>query len=461
MSLYDIAIIGAGPAGYCAAIRAAQLGFRVACIDKRGLQGGTCLHEGCIPSKILLEVSHKFDERFRMDDWGIRCKSPRLDLDKVMQRKAHIVGDLSKGIAQLFHHHKIDFFADTAHFVDAHTLHLESNDEDIGADIIIIATGSTPIALPALPFDGQKIVSSTEALHFDDVPNSLAIVGGGVIGLELGSVWHRFGSEVTIIEAQDRILSTYDEDVVRILQHQLQTSGMNFATNTLVTAAQSKRVVRLNVKADDKRHEWKFDKVIVAVGRQAHTEGLNLEGVGVALDAKGRVITDRNAQTSRDHIFAVGDVTTGPMLAHKASEEAVFLIERLKGHKVWLNPDAIPDVVYTYPELASVGKTEAQCVSAGMDVKIGTFHLRANSRARVLQQAEGLVKIIIDAASERILGATILSPEAGTMIAEITHAIEMGASAEDLAHTCHAHPTLNEAVKEAALAAYDRPLHSA
>lgn len=461
MKVYDIAIIGAGPAGYCAAIRAAQLGFRVACVDKRGVQGGTCLHEGCIPSKVLLEISHKFDELYHMEDWGISVKSPRMHLKKIMQKKLHTVQELSSGIAQLFQHHNIDFFSDTANFVTPHKLHLQATNEDIEADVIIIATGSAPIEIPAAPFDGKYIISSTEALQMEDVPTTLGIIGGGVIGLELGSVWHRFGAEVTIIEAQERILSTYDADVVHILQRQLASSGITFLTGTNVEGAEAKRVVRLQVKQGQKSQELKFDKVIVAVGRKAFTQGLNLDEVGVAVDAKGRVITDRNAQTSVEHIFAVGDVTTGPMLAHKASEEAVSLIERLKGHKVWLNTNAIPDVVYTYPEMASVGKTRAQCQDEGREVKVGKFSLKANSRARVLQQTEGVVKIVIDIQTEQILGATILAPDAGNMIAEITHAIEIGACAEDLARTCHAHPTLSEALKEAAMAAYDKALHSA
>lgn len=460
MDKYDIAIIGAGPAGYVAALRAAQLGFRVACIDKRQTQGGTCLNEGCIPSKVLLHLSHKYASLQQWKEWGIEIKNPKLNLKTVMHHKDTVVAQLCSGIQTLFEKNKITFYQAEAQFVDHYTLSLSTH-KKIQAAHIIIATGSESIALPFLSFDEKTILSSRGILILNKAPESLAVIGGGVIGLELGSVWQRFGSQVTIIEAQNRIISNFDDDVVNVLQKSLEKEGMKFLTNTKIQDATSKtNQVQLKIVQENTQKKITFKKVLVAVGRKPFTERLNLDAVGIQLDEKGRIPVNKDHQTIVPHIYAIGDVIAGPMLAHKASEEAINLVERLSGRKVWANPNIIPEVIYTHPEVASVGQNEQRLKAQNINYKIGKFSLKANSRAKTYQEAEGFVKILTDAQTDRILGASIVAAQASTMIGEIAIAMEMGASAEDIARTCHAHPTFNEAIKEAAWAAFDKPLHS-
>lgn len=456
---YDIGIVGAGPAGYCAAIRAAQLGMKVVCVDKRGLQGGTCLYEGCIPAKVLLDVAHKFEQLHHMKDIGISLKNQSINLAQVMKHKDKVVQELSSGIQSLFRHYKIDFFHDEATFQDSKTLFLKGAQKKISAERILIATGSKPAVFPNLPFDDDKILSSTKALELSNIPKSLVIIGGGVIALELGSVWNRFGSEVTIVEAQEQILPSFDTDVVQVLHKKLEDSGVTFYTNTKVLNVTQKRSVVVAIDYEGKVKDLKADKVVVAIGRKPNTEGLGLKNVGINVDNNGRIVVDTNGQTSVPDIYAVGDVTIGPMLAHKAMDEATSLVERLHGHKVWINVHTIPDVVYTYPEIASVGKNEKQLIREGIEFKVGKFPLKANGRARVTCEKDGFVKILIDSKTDRILGASIVSSDAGTMISELVLAMEMGASAEDVARTCHPHPTLNESIQEAAWGAFDKPLH--
>ncbi len=464
---YDVIVIGGGPAGYVAAIRAAQLGMKTACIEKRGSLGGTCLNIGCIPSKALLQSSEKFEEaKHALATHGVKVTGVELDLPALMARKDKVVADNTRGVEFLFKKYKVDYVKGAARFVAKDRLAVTPMDggkaDELSAKSFIIATGSDVMPLPGVEVDEKTIVSSTGALSLPAVPKSLVVVGGGYIGLEMGSVWRRLGAEVTVVEFLDRITPGMDGELSKGLQRVLTKQGFAFRLGTKVVAAQKvKGGVALTIEPakGGAREELKSDVVLVSIGRRPYTEGLGLEAAGVATDNKGRIIVGDNFATNVPGLYAIGDVIAGPMLAHKASEEGVALVETLAGQRSRVNYEAIPAVIYTWPEVASVGRTEEDLKEAGIVYKTGKFPFTANSRARANADTEGFVKILADAKTERVLGVHIIGPDAGTMIAEAVLAMEYGASAEDIARTCHAHPTLNEAVKEAALAVEGHPIH--
>ena len=457
--MYDLVIIGGGPGGYIAAIKAAQLGLKTACVEKRGTLGGTCLNVGCIPSKALLHASEVYESaKHSMAALGVKAEGVSLDLDTMMAHKAKTVGDLTKGIEFLFKKNKVDYKIGTGKITGTATVEVTANDgavETLSTKNILIATGSDVINLPGIEIDETRIVSSTGALSLTKVPDHLAIIGGGVIGLELGSVWGRLGAKVTVIEYLDRITPGMDNEVSKQFQRVLTKQGFVFKLSSKVTGAKlTKTGVDLTVEpaAGGAAETVSADVVLVAIGRKPYTAGLGLDAAGVALDAKGRVATDKNFRTNVPNIYAIGDVIIGPMLAHKAEDEGVAVAEIIAGKHGHINYDAIPSVVYTAPEIASVGKTEEELKAAGIAYTIGKFPFSANSRAKANRDTEGFVKILADAKTDKVLGCHIIGPDAGTLIAEVVLAIEFGASSEDIARTCHAHPTLNEAVRDAALA---------
>jgi len=457
---FDLIVIGGGPGGYIAAIKAAQLGLKTACVEKRSTLGGTCLNVGCIPSKALLHASEMYEEAgHHMAALGINISGVSLDLDVMMTHKTKTVGDLTKGIEFLFKKNKVTYVIGSGRIVSAAEVEVTAADRTtstLGAKNILIATGSDVISLPGIAIDEERIVSSTGALSLKSVPKHLAIIGGGVIGLELGSVWGRLGAQVTVIEFLDRITPGMDTEISKQFQRVLTKQGFVFKLSSKVTGAvKGKAGVKLTVEpaAGGTADTIDADVVLVAVGRKPYTDGLGLDKAGVNLDAKGRVAVDKNFRTNVANIYAVGDVIAGPMLAHKAEDEGVAVAEIIAGQHGHMNYDAIPSVVYTSPEIASVGKTEEELKAAGVDYKVGKFPFSANSRAKANRDTDGFVKILSDAKTDRLLGCHIIGPDAGTLIAEAVLAIEFGASAEDLARTCHAHPTLSEAVRDAALAA--------
>ena len=465
---YDLIVIGAGPGGYAAAIRAAQLGFSVACIDRRATWGGTCLNVGCIPSKALLESTERLVEaRDHLGDHGIGVEGLSVDLPAMLARKDRVVGDLTKGIAFLFRKNGVDGINGRARIVRPGRIEVDPVDGTgesrvLECERILIATGSEPAELDGLPIDEAGILSSTGALDLQAVPGHLVVVGGGYIGLELGSVWQRLGAKVTVVEYLDRILPAMDGEVAGQMARLLERQGMAFRTATKVVGAERREDsvrVALEPVGGGGGETLDCDAVLVAVGRRPFTGGLGLEEAGVERDNRGFVSVDRRFETGVKGIFAVGDAIPGPMLAHKAEEEGIAAVEAMAGQAAHINYDAIPGVVYTAPEAASVGKTEDELNEQGRSVKIGRFPFSANARARGKGAGDGFVKIIADAHTDAVLGAHIVGPEAGTMIAELALAIEFGASSEDIARTCHAHPTLSEAVKEAALAVEDRQIH--
>jgi dihydrolipoamide dehydrogenase len=463
---FDLAVIGAGPGGYVCAIRAAQLGMKVACIDKRGAFGGTCLNIGCIPSKALLHSSELFAEaKDGMAVHGVKIPKVELDLEAMQEHKTKVVKELTQGIEFLFRKNKVAGILGAARLEGAGRIHVEQNDgksRQITAKHIVIATGSDSATLPGIEIDERRIVSSTGALDLDAVPQHLVVVGAGYIGLELGTVWRRLGSKVTVIEFLDRITPGMDLEVSRQFQHLLARQGLGFKLGTKVTGVEEAGD-RLTVTAEGvnggEPESLKADVVLVAIGRRPYTDGLGLEAVGLKTDNRGRIEVDGNFATGAEGIYAIGDVIRGPMLAHKAEDEGVCVAEHLAGQRPHIDYDAIPAVIYTAPEVASVGRTEDQLKEAGTAYKSGKFPFSANSRARATGQTDGFVKVLTDAATDRLLGVHIIGPDAGTLIAEATLAIEFGASAEDLGRTCHAHPTLEEALKEAALAAFSSPIH--
>jgi dihydrolipoamide dehydrogenase len=464
-SHFDLIIIGAGPGGYVAAIRAAQLGLKTACIDKRGTLGGTCLNVGCIPSKALLHSSEKFEEaQSHLAEHGVKVGKVELDLKTLMARKDKVVDGLTKGIAGLFKKNKVTGITGSARIAKPGEVVVSADGKDTSytADNIIIATGSEVTPLPGVEIDEERIVSSTGALSLTKVPKHLVVVGGGYIGLEMGSVWRRLGSKVTVVEFLDAIVPNMDGEVGKAMHKTLAKQGMEFKLGTKVTGAKAtKTKVALNVEpaAGGDAETIDCDIVLVSIGRVPFTANLGLAEVGVEMDKRGVIQVDGNFKTNVDGIYAIGDVIPGPMLAHKAEEEGIACVERLAGQATHINYNAIPSVVYTWPEAASVGKTEEQLKEAGIDYNKGSFPFMANSRARANGDAEGFVKILADAATDEVLGVHIIGPDAGTMIAELALAMEFGASSEDIARTCHAHPTLNEAVKEAALAVEGAPIH--
>jgi dihydrolipoyl dehydrogenase len=464
---FDIVIIGGGPGGYVAAIRAAQLGMRVACVERGARLGGTCLNIGCIPSKALLQSSEKFAEATHsFAAHGVKLGGIELDLATMMARKDKVVGDLTKGIEFLFKKNKIAWIKGTGRIAAPGKIAVQLVDgggtQELDAKSIIIATGSDSLALPGVEIDETQIVSSTGALSLAKVPEHLVVVGGGYIGLEMGSVWRRLGAAVTVVEFLDRITPNIDGETGKMLQRVLTKAGFAFKLGTKVVGAKATKAgvtLQLEAAAGGAASELKADIVLVAIGRRPYTDGLGLREIGVALDDKQRVKVDAHYQTTVPGIYAIGDVIAGPMLAHKAEDEGIVAVEMIAGLKPHIDYDAIPAVIYTWPEVASVGKTEEELKAAGIAYKTGKFPFTANSRARTNADTDGFVKILADAATDRVLGIHIIGPDAGTMIAEAALAMEFGASSEDIARTTHAHPTLNEAVKEAALGVDGRAIH--
>jgi len=466
---FDVVFIGGGPGGYIGAIKAAQLGLRTACVEMRGTLGGTCLNVGCIPSKALLQSSHLYHEaEVAFAGHGINASGLSVDLKAMMARKNQVVTDLTTGIAGLFKKNKVDYIPGTGRITSPGSVQVTLNkggERTLRAENIVIATGSDVMGLPGVEIDEKAIVSSTGALSLTKVPKHLAVIGGGYIGLEMGSVWGRLGAKVTVIEFLDRVTPGMDGELSRHLQRALTAQGMEFRLGTKVTAAKKAgRGVQLSLEpaTGGESETLKADVVLVAIGRKPFTDGLGLAEVGVEMDARGFIPVDEDYQTNVAGIFAIGDVLPDrPMLAHKAEEEGVVLAEKLAGHVGSVNYGAIPGVCYTWPEVATVGKSEDELKADGIAYNKGRFAFAANSRARSSGDTEGgFVKLLADKATDRLLGAHIIGPDAGTLIAELVLALEMGASSEDIALTCHAHPTLNEAVKEAALAVTGKPLNS-
>jgi dihydrolipoamide dehydrogenase len=465
MAAFDVVVIGTGPGGYVAAIRAAQLGLRTAVVEKMPTFGGTCLNVGCIPSKALLHASERYEEaRREFAHMGIGV-APTLDLAAMLAFKDEGVDGNVKGVEYLLRKNKVEAFRGVGTILGPGRVRVTPADgapEEIETRAIIIATGSDIVRLPGIAIDERRIVSSTGALSLPEVPKRLLVIGGGVIGLELGSVWRRLGAEVTVVEFLDRILPTEDGEVSRQFERILRKQGMAFRLKTKVTAVDTSGpalTVSLEPAAGGAPETVEADVVLVSIGRRPFTEGLGLAEAGVETDGKGRVKVDDHYRTSVPGIYAIGDVVAGPMLAHKAEDEGVACAEIIAGEAGHVNYGAIPNVVYTYPEVASVGRTEEALKADGIAYKVGKFPFTANGRAKVNRTTDGFVKILADAATDRVLGVHIIGPDAGNMIAEVTLGIEFGAAAEDIARTTHAHPTLTEAIKEAALAAAGRAIH--
>jgi len=464
MNEYDVIVIGGGPGGYVCAIRSAQLGMKTACIESRGTLGGTCLNVGCIPSKSLLhsaEMYHKANTEF--DKIGISTGGLSLDVSKMMQHKLKTVDGLTKGIEFLFKKNKVTYYKGHGSFDSANTVNikkLDGSDDQIKGKHIIIATGSSVSNLPNIKIDEKIVVSSTGALSLEKVPQKMVVIGGGVIGLELGSVWMKLGADVEVIEYLDHILPGMDKEISDNFQKILKKQGMKFHLSSKVTSVQnngSGAVVEF--EKDGSGNSLEADIVLVAVGRKANTEGLKLDNINVGIDDRGRVKVDDHFKSNVNGVYAIGDVIAGPMLAHKAEEEGIAVVEMIAGKYGHVNYDVIPGVVYTHPEVASVGKTEEELKKLNTEYNVGKFPFMANSKAKVNDEADGFVKILADKKTDKVLGVHILGPDAGNLIAELALAMEFGASSEDIARTCHAHPTLTEAVKEAALAVDKRPIH--
>ncbi len=465
-SQVDLVVIGAGPGGYVAAIRAAQLGMKVACIEKSRTLGGTCLNVGCIPSKAMLDSSELFhlaQERFKKH--GITVGGLTLELPVMLARKDKVVKDLTDGVRHLFRKNKIEVFSGSARIKAPTTVEVALNDggrTEVQAGHILLATGSEPVKLPFLPFDGQTVVDSTGALALTRVPNHLVVVGAGYIGLELGSVWKRLGAKVSVVEFLPRIVPSADLEMGELLKKSLTKQGLEFHLETKVTGASiegGRATVRAE-KKDGSQHAFECDRVLVAVGRRPLTDGLGLAEAGVAVDPKsGKVPVDGRFRTNVPTISAIGDLIEGPMLAHKAEDEGIAFSELLAGKPGHVDYNTVPGVIYTWPELASVGLTEDQVKDSGLNYRVGKFPFVANGRARAMDETEGQVKILADAATDKVLGVHILGARAAEMIAEAVIVMEFGGSAEDIARTCHAHPTMSEATREAALAVDGRAIH--
>ncbi len=460
---YDVVVIGAGPGGYVAAIRAAQLGLKTACIESRGSLGGTCLNIGCIPSKALLQSSEKFAEAGRdLAEHGVRVGEVSLDLAAMMGRKDKVVTTLTRGVEFLFRKNKVDWLKGKGRIAAPGRIVVAGADgssQEIEAASIVIASGSESTPLPGLEIDEKRTVSSTGALALERVPERLVVIGGGYIGLELGSVWRRLGAKVTVVEVLDHIVPSMDRELGTVLQRVLARSGIEFKLGTKVAGVrQGPDELTLDLEGAEQQ-SLTADVVLVAIGRRPCTQGLGLEAAGVALDEHGRVVVDAGFATNIPGVYAIGDVIRGPMLAHKAMDEGIAVAERLAGQKTTLDYDAIPAVVYTWPEVASVGRTEEELKAAAIPYRVGKFPFTATPRARTNGYTEGFVKILAEDGTDQVLGVHIIGPDAGTLIAEAVLAKEFGASAEDIARTCHAHPTLSEALKEAALAVDGRAIH--
>ena len=464
MEEFDVVVIGGGPGGYVCAIRAAQLGNKTACIESRGALGGTCLNVGCIPSKSLLHASEMYSKaQNEFQHIGINTGAHSLDLAKMMDHKAKSVEGLTKGIEFLFKKNKVTYLKGHGSFKNKNTLEVKDSSgsvQEIKAKNIIIATGSSVLSLPNIKVDEDTIVSSTGALSLKKVPKKLIVIGGGVIGLEMGSVWLRLGSEVEVIEYMDHITPGMDREICDNFLKILKKQGMKFHLSTKVLdVKKSSDGATVFVENNGQKMEMTGDIVLMSVGRKPNTEGLNLEAAGINKDQKGRISIDKKFKTNVDNVYAIGDVVEGPMLAHKAEDEGMAVAEFISGKYGHVNHDTIPGVVYTSPEVAAVGKTEEQLKQAGIEYNVGKFPFMANSRAKINNDADGFVKILADKATDKILGVHMIGPDVGTMIAEVVLAMEFGASAEDIARTCHAHPTLTEAVREAALAVDKRAIH--
>ena len=463
---FDVIVIGGGPGGYVCAIRSAQLGFKTACIESRRTLGGTCLNVGCIPSKSLLNLSenyHKAQKEF--NGLGIEANSIKLNLSKMMNNKNKSVLTLTKGVEYLFKKNKITYLKGNGSISSQNIVTVVDEfkkKSNYQTKNIVISTGSIPASLPEIKIDEKIIVSSTGALSFNKVPKELIIIGGGYIGLEMGSVWKRLGSNVTVVEFLDHIIPGMDSDISTEFLKILKKQGINFKLNSKVTAVSTVKdqaVVDFTNNESAKRERIQTDKVLIAVGRKPNIEGLNLTKIGIKKDTQGRIQVNKKFQTKFENIYAIGDVIPGPMLAHKAEDEGIAVAEIIAGQAGHVNYDVIPAVIYTSPEVAAVGKTEEQLKKEKIKYKVGKFPFLANSRARVNNETEGFVKIIADEKSDKVLGAHMIGPHVGTMIAEVALAMEFGASSEDIARTCHAHPTYTEAIKEAALAVDNRPIH--
>lgn len=462
MADFDVLVIGAGPGGYVAAIRAAQLGLKVACVERRATLGGTCLNVGCIPSKALLHASELYAEAAggAHAKFGIGYGEVTLDLGRMQAEKDKAVNELTGGIEYLFRKNKVSWLKGTARFLDPRTVDIDG--EAVRARDVVIATGSEVAFPPGLSPDGEVVITSTEALDLKAVPGHLVVVGGGYIGLEMGSVWRRLGARVTVIEYLPTIVPAMDSDIVKEFAKILSRQGLEIRTSTKVTGIErttTGAVLTLEPAAGGKAERLEADIVLLAVGRRPNTDGLDLDKAGLAVDARGRIPVNADLSTSVPGIWAIGDVIEGPMLAHKAEDEGVAVAEAIAGLKRPINHAVIPAVVYTMPEVATVGLTEAEAIAAGHMVRVGRFPFAANSRAKTNRDTAGFVKVVSEAASGRVLGVHIIGSLAGTMIAQAAQAMEFGASAEDIAYTCHAHPTHSEALKEAALAALGQAIH--
>ena len=462
---FQAVVIGGGPGGYVCAIRLAQLGMKTACIESRGSLGGTCLNVGCIPSKSLLNLSEEFHKVKNLSSKGIEVGEVKLNLDKMMKSKDKAVTVLTKGVEFLLKKNNVTYFKGVGSFKSKNEISIKDvnkNETSIFAEKIIIATGSVPSSLPGIDFDEKIIVSSTGVLKLDKVPKKMVVVGGGYIGLEMGSVWSRLGSEVHVVEFLDHITPGMDKEISNEFMKILKKQGIKFHMQHKVDQIIKKNssAVISTTDKDGNKKDFDCEVVLVSVGRKPNTKGLNLEKIGLNLDNKNRIQTDKYFKTNLDNIYAIGDVISGPMLAHKAEDEGIAVAENIVGQSGHVNYDTIPGVIYTTPEVASIGKTEEQLNNLNIKYKIGKFSFMANSRAKAIDDTEGFVKILADEKTDKVLGAHLIGPHAGELIAEIGIAMEFGASSEDIARTCHAHPTFSEAVKEAALSVDKRAIHS-
>ena len=462
---FNVVVIGGGPGGYVCAIRLAQLGFKTACVESRGSLGGTCLNVGCIPSKNLLNLSENFYKAKNFSNLGIETGQLKLNIEKMMKNKDKAVTVLTKGVEFLFKKNKVTYFKGTGSFKSTNQISIiddQKKETILEAQKIIISTGSEPVSLPNVKFDEKIVLSSTGALSLNSVPKKMIVVGGGYIGLEMGSVWSRLGSEVHVIEFLDHITPGMDKEVSKEFMKILTKQGIIFHMQTKVESIKNNKTsakVFLTDK-DGKKKELECDVVLISVGRKPNTKNLKLDSVGVLLDEKKRIKVNKNFETNIKNIYAIGDVIAGPMLAHKAEEEGIAVAELISGQSGHVNYDVIPGVIYTSPEVATVGKTEEQLKSLGIKYKVGKFPFIANSRAKAINEPEGFVKILADEKTDKILGVHMIGPHVGEIIGEVAVAMEFGASSEDVARTCHAHPTFSEAVKEAALSIDKRAIHS-
>ena len=461
---FDVTVIGGGPGGYVCAIRLSQLGLKTACIEYRGALGGTCLNVGCIPSKNLLNFSENFHKAKNFTNIGIEVGEVKLNLDKMMKNKEKAVTDLTKGIEFLFKKNKVTYFKGKGSFKSSNEISISVDNKEtvIQTNKTIISTGSEPVSIPGIDFDEEKILSSTGALSISKLPKKMIIVGGGYIGLEMGSVWSRLGTQVEVVEYLDHITPGMDKEISKEFEKILKKQGIKFHLNTKVEKInKNKNGVSINtLDKSNKKNTIEADVVLISVGRRPFTKYLNLEKIGVQTDKRGMVKVNKNFETSTKNIYAIGDVIDGPMLAHKAEEEGIAVAEIIAGQSGHVNYDVIPGVIYTSPEVAYVGKTEEQLKVNKTNYKVGKFPFLANSRAKAINEPEGFVKILADTTTDKVLGVHIIGPHAGEMIAEMSVAMEFGASSEDIARTCHAHPTFSEAIKEAALSVDKRQIHS-